>query len=144
MYVSAGNRGRTASGSLEPASLSSKHQPSVIPPFNVDEKKECDITADLDNEEEKAIRLEQTFQFFDRDKKGHFTLSDLTRGFEELSRVMPSGALLPSTEEVMHMLDVHASGEVDMNLFFEMHRTCDLSLKAHIDEDDNEPIDNKV
>jgi Ca2+-binding EF-hand superfamily protein len=155
VYVSAGNRGRTASGSLEPASLSAKHAPPAFPPFISpgEEKKE----GEEEEEEEEGnsyhnylvteglldvlytdfIRLEQTFQFFDRDKKGYFTLADLTRGFDELRLVMPPTALLPSAEEVMRVLDVHASGEVDMNLFFEMHRICDMSIKAHIDDDDS-------
>lgn len=65
--------------------------------------------------------------YFDKDSNGLITFPEFHQQCEILNSSLPSDARISETDmaNVFQLMDVKESGEVDINLFFEMFRLAD-------------------
>ncbi|CAK9252506.1 unnamed protein product [Sphagnum jensenii] len=72
--------------------------------------------------------LETVFRFFDTDGTGTISHEEFRRGCEVLNSALPPEGRIQGIDQLLRVMDVSGTGEVDINEFFEMFRLSDAHL----------------
>ena len=70
-------------------------------------------------------QLEIVFRYFDRDLDGFITKDEFIKGCEVVNATLPQKDQLTNLDRVYGLMDIKGNGDLDVNLFFEVHRLSD-------------------
>jgi hypothetical protein len=81
-------------------------------------------------------QVETAFKFFDPSNSGFITKVGFRAACKQLNKYLSKEQRIRDIEAILKLMDVEETGEITLNIFFEIFRLSEIKLNVAIDEED--------